>query len=110
MVRAGAGTVRVCTIPSTRGERTIGAVIVHAVGRHRTVMNHIPLIRPVVVVSALLAFGALVPAGSAAADSPNGCHGLHEHARFATFSRGVDSTGHETVHALMDRFGCDHHD
>lgn len=59
------------------------------------------------------AIGALIPAtGAIAAPSENGCNGLFEVARFATFKNGKDTHGHEMVHVQFERHGCahDHHD
>ena len=66
------------------------------------------------VVTLGFAMGALIPAtGAMAAPAPseNGCNGLFEVARFATFKNGKDTRGHEMVHIQFERHGCahDHH-
>ena len=64
-------------------------------------------------VTMAVAFGALMPASAAlASPSENGCNGLFEVARFATFKNGNDTNGHEMVHVQFERHGCehDHHD
>lgn len=64
-----------------------------------------------VLVTSLFAIAALVPASTAVANpSANGCNGLFEVARFATFQNVGDTHGHATVHHQFERHGCDHHD
>ncbi len=64
--------------------------------------------RTLVVAFSLLA--ALLPA-SAVAASPgeNGCNGLYEVARFATFKNVGDTKGHATVHHQFELRSCGHH-
>lgn len=62
---------------------------------------------------AVVALATIFPASAAgAAPSENGCNGLYEVARFATFKNGKDTHGHETVHHQFEAHGCghDHHD
>ena len=58
-----------------------------------------------------LASFAVVPV-AAASPSENGCNGLYEVARLATFKNGKDTHGHEIVHHQFEAHGCahDHHD
>lgn len=39
----------------------------------------------------------------------NGCNGLFEVARFATFKNVGDTHGHNTVHHQFELHGCGHH-
>lgn len=54
---------------------------------------------------------AVLTSASAAGASPseNGCNGLFEKARFATFKNVGDTHGHETVHHQFELHGCGHH-
>ncbi len=60
------------------------------------------------LVTALFASVAMVPASAANADpSSNGCNGLLN-AGYATFSNVGDTHGHETVHHQQDVHHCHH--
>ncbi len=62
-----------------------------------------------IVVAMAFAMGAILPATAASASAENGCNGLFEVARFATFKNGNDTHGHEMVHHQFEAHGCDHH-
>lgn len=62
------------------------------------------------LVAAVAVVVSVIPAGAAMAsgDSPRGCQGLYEVARFATYSQVGDTHGHETVHHQLELHGCEH--
>ena len=59
---------------------------------------------------AAVGISLFVGASTAEASSENGCNGLYEVARFATFKNVGDTHGHETVHHQFELHGCGHHD
>lgn len=61
------------------------------------------------LMTVVVALATLAPASIAgAAPSENGCNGLYEVARFATFKNGKDTHGHEVVHHQFEAHGCAH--
>ena len=69
-------------------------------------------LRKRLLVTLVLALAALFPASAAlASQSQNGCNGLYDVARFATFQNVGDTHGHATVHHQFELRGCadDHH-
>ena len=90
---------RICMLPR------YGSAFGAPRGRRRRAMSM--KVRRVVVI-AMFAVAALVPASAAgAAPSENGCNGLLN-AGFATFANVGDTHGHETVHHQQDAHGCHH--
>ncbi len=56
-----------------------------------------------------VALATIVPVTAAAGGAENGCNGLYEVARFATFQQAGDTHGHQTVHHQFEAHGCGHH-
>lgn len=61
-------------------------------------------------IALVVAIAGLAPATMASATpGENGCNGLYEVARFATFKNVGDTNGHATVHHQFEVRGCGHH-
>lgn len=61
-------------------------------------------------VALVVAVAGMIPATmAAAAPGEQGCNGLYEVARFATFNNVGDTHGHATVHHQFELRGCGHH-
>lgn len=75
-------------------------------------MSIIQLRRATISIVATVGIGLTVlgTASAAGASPENGCNGLYEVARFATFSQVGDTNGHATVHHQFEVHGCAHHD
>jgi hypothetical protein len=67
------------------------------------------MIRRIGVATALAVPVLMSVSAVGATPRENGCNGLFEVARFATFKNVGDTHGHDTVHHQFELHGCAHH-